>query len=291
MSHKFRTLTVAAIAVVILVAPPRIATSQEAPATPPAPLSSSDAYVVGAEDILSVMVWNRPELSGKFPVDSQGAVQLPLIERVSVRGLTVRAIELEIKKRLADGYINNPQVMVLVEQYRSQKVFVQGAVAKAGEYPLTGATTLLEVLTRAGSTTAEAGDELLIIRASDQSAKAHALLPESADAAEIQRVNISALLKGTSDHNLTLRAGDTVFVPLGEKVYITGQVRTPNAYTIRSNMTVLQALTLAGGVTERGADNRIKIRRIVNGKQREIGVGLDDRVEPGDTIVVPERFF
>ena len=216
----------------------RVALSQEAPATPVAPAASGDAYVVGPEDILSVMVWNRPELSGKFPVDAQGAVQLPLIERVSVRGLTVREVELEIRKRLADGYINNPQVMVLVDQYRSQKVFVQGAVRQPGEYPLTGATTVLEVLTRAGSTSPEAGDELLIIRPADQNGKAHALHPESADAAEIRRLNVTALLKGTSDNNMALRAGDTVFVPQGEKVYITGQVRTPNAYTIKSNMTV-----------------------------------------------------
>ena len=77
-----------------------------------------------------------------------------------------------------------------------------------------------------------------------------------------------------------------------ENVYVFGQVKSPGAYPLRQkNTTVLQALSLAGGVTDRGSTGRIQIVRIVGGRKSEIKVGLTDFVEPRDTIIVPERFF
>ena len=77
-----------------------------------------------------------------------------------------------------------------------------------------------------------------------------------------------------------------------ENVYVFGQVKNPGAYPLRQKKTtVLQALSLAGGVTDRGSTGRIQIVRIVDGKKTEIKVGLTDFVEPRDTIIVPERFF
>ena len=91
--------------------------------------------------------------------------------------------------------------------------------------------------------------------------------------------------------NIALKDGDTIFVPRAESVYVFGQVKNPGAYAIQRNTTVLQALSLAGGVNERGATGRIKIVRIEKGKTLEIKVKLTDIVRPGDTIMVPERFF
>jgi polysaccharide export outer membrane protein len=89
-----------------------------------------------------------------------------------------------------------------------------------------------------------------------------------------------------------LRDGDTIFVPRAETIYVFGQVKNPGAYVLQSkDTTVLQALSLAGGVTDRGATNRIKIMRVVDGKMKEIKVKLTDIVRPGDTVVVRERFF
>ena len=89
-----------------------------------------------------------------------------------------------------------------------------------------------------------------------------------------------------------LRDGDTIFIPRAESVYVFGQVKNPGAYVLQQrNTSVLQALSLAGGVTDRGSTGRIQIIRIVNGEKKEIGVKLADIVKPGDTIVVREKFF
>ena len=91
--------------------------------------------------------------------------------------------------------------------------------------------------------------------------------------------------------NIELHDGDTIFVPRAESVYVFGQVKNPGAYAIQKDTTVLQALSLAGGVTENGAMNRIKIVRIVNGEKKELKVKLTDLVQPGDTIIVPEKYL
>ena len=274
MSHKRRILTVSAIAIALAWV---VGVSADQP-----------EYLLGPQDEVTVTVWGRPELSGKFVIDSEGAVKLPLIERVKVSGLTVHAMEEALRKSLAEGYLKNPQVTVAVDVYRSQHVFIQGEVRQPGRYPLSGTTTLLDILTRAGSITPEAGNEVLIIR---QPSGLPTVVNPAAPPGNVQRVDLTALQRGSITLNVSLRDGDTIVVPPGIKVYISGQVTTPGAYTIRNETTVLQALTLAGGVTDRGAMSRVKILRPVAGKQKSISVKLDDLVEPGDTIVVPERYF
>jgi polysaccharide export outer membrane protein len=74
-------------------------------------------------------------------------------------------------------------------------------------------------------------------------------------------------------------------------VFVSGEVKAAGAYAVEPGMTVLQVLTLAGGVSERGSDGRIKILRMVDGKQKEVKAKLSDTVQPGDTVVVPSRFF
>ena len=99
------------------------------------------------------------------------------------------------------------------------------------------------------------------------------------------------LESGALSQNLELRDGDTIFVPRAETVYVFGQVKNPGAYGLQKNMTVLQALSLAGGVNEHGAMNRLQVMRIINGTKKELKVKLTDLVRPEDTIIVPQRFF
>jgi polysaccharide export outer membrane protein len=91
--------------------------------------------------------------------------------------------------------------------------------------------------------------------------------------------------------NLPLIDGDTITVPKAQSVFVSGEVKTPGAYAVERGTTVLQLLSLAGGVTDRGADGRVRIMRTVNGKKIEIKAKLSDAVLPGDTIVVPPKFF
>src|SRR2546423_12152509 len=102
-------------------------------------MSASADYVVGAQDVLTITCYDQADLSGKFTVETDGTFSYPLIGRVKVGGLTLRQVEAQIKKQLKDeGFFNNPQVTVSVEQYRSQKVFIVGEVRLPGPYPLSG---------------------------------------------------------------------------------------------------------------------------------------------------------
>jgi polysaccharide biosynthesis/export protein len=250
-------------------------------------------YLIGPQDVLTVTVWDSPDLSGKFTVETDGSFTFPLIGRVKAGGLTLRQFEAELKKKLADGYFKNPQVSVAVETYRSQRIFIVGEVRNPGTYQLTGDMTLIEAIARAGSTTPAAAPEAIVVRApAGKQADGPVLPGQREDAPDSQRVNLRDLQSGVLSQSVALRDGDTIFVPRAESIYVFGQVKNPGAYALQSvETTVLQALALAGGVTDRGAANRIKIVRVVNGEKQEIKVKLTDLVQPGDSVIVPERFF
>lgn len=248
-------------------------------------------YIVGPQDVLAIVLFDQQELSGKYTVEADGTFTFPLIGRVTAGGLTLRQVEEALRTKLSDGFFRNPQVSVAVEQYRSQRVFVMGEVRSPGPYPLVGDMTLIELLARAGSTTEHAAGEALIVRSSEASRPAGPLLPEQKNGAEVIHVDIKALQSGRLSSNAALRDGDTVFVPRAELVYVFGQVNRPGSYALQRDTTVLQALSLAGGVTDRGTTGRIRIVRMVDGKKTEVRVKLEDVVRPDDTIIVPERYF
>jgi polysaccharide export outer membrane protein len=249
---------------------------------------SAADYVIGPQDVLTIQVFDQTDLGGKYTVEADGTFSFPLVGRVTAGGMTLRAFEGELKAKLADGYFKNPQVTVAVEQYRSQRVFVMGEVRAPGPVPLTGGMTLIEALARAGSTLPSASGEVAIVRA-PQGAKGP--VTPDAGATEVFRASIRELESGTLSQNIELHDGDTIFVPRAETVYVFGQVKNPGGFAVQKDTTVLQALSLAGGVTENGAMNRIRVVRIIGGEKKELKVKLTDIVQPGDTIIVPERYF
>jgi len=252
--------------------------------------ASQTEYVVGAQDVLMINLWDQTDLSGRFSVEADGTFTFPLIGRVKAGGLTLRELEDELRRRLKEGhFFKNPQLSVAVEQYRSQRVFIVGEVRQPGTYPLTGDMSLIEALARAGATTDSAGAEAIIVRPPAGRPTSGPVLPDQGQA--VERVDLKSLQRGAAMLKVPLRDGDTIFIPRAETVYVYGQVRTPGAYPVPKDATVLQVLSLAGGVTDRGSTARLKILRVVDGTKREIKVKLGDVVLPGDTIVVPERFF
>jgi len=255
----------------------------------PSAQSSAD-YVIGSQDVLLIQVYDQEDLGGKYTVEADGTLGFPLIGRVTAGGLTLREFENELKELLADGYFRDPQVTVVVEQYRSQRVFVMGEVRQPGSVALTGGMTLIEALAHAGSTVSTASGEVAIVRG-PQGVAAGPLLPDEDAATEIFRASIRDLESGALSQNIELRDGDTIFVSRAETVYVFGEVKNPGAYSVQKHTTVLQALSLAGGVSEHGAMNRIQIVRIENGNEREVKVKLTDIVRPEDTIIVPQRYF
>ncbi len=254
--------------------------------------TAQENYVVGRGDVLNITVMDQPEMTGKYTVEPDGAFRFPFIGRIPAAGQTLRQIENELKRVLADGYVKNPQVAANLDQFRGQRVFIFGGVQAPGTYPLTEGTTIIEALVKAGY---GAASEAVVVRPKTNTNGP--VLPEQAGDAQVIRVNLRELEKdveaGQLARNITLRDGDTVFVPRVDRnrIFVTGQVKAPGAYSVPEGTTVLQAITLAGGVTEAAAIGRTKIIRLVKGEQKTIKVKLDDKIQPGDTVVVPERLW
>lgn len=298
-----RVFRPAVIAIVLALAAVSLSAQKPQPPaqTPPAdsakpaaaaPASVAPDYVVGAQDVLTITSYDQADLTGKFTVEADGTFTYPMIGRFKAGGLTLQQIEKGLKGELkSQGYFVNPQLTVAVDQYKSQKVYIVGEVRTPGAYALSGNMSLVEILARAGSTLPTASGEAVIVHGGD-TAQGPTLPTKEENGKDVVRVNLQQLENGVFSQNAQLQDGDTIFIPRAESVYVFGQVKNPGAYAMQQrNTTVLQALSLAGGVNDRGTTKRIKIIRVVNGEKKEIKVGLTDIVLPGDTIVVPERFF
>lgn len=241
-------------------------------------------YVVGPQDRLAITVFDEPTLTKTVTVDSDGSFDFPLIGRVVAGGHSVRHITADLKKRLGppDGFLVNPQVSIEVDTYRSQVVYVNGQVRVPGAVPLKGAMTIMDVLAQAGSPTPEAGPFVEIYRRPQGAGDPAKTAP--------LRITMEDLRSGRAQQTL-LNDGDTVNVPKAQTFIVNGFVRAPNTYILEGDVTVQKAIAMAGGVTERGAQSRTKIQRMVDGKLVEIKVKMTDLVLPNDTVIVPQRFF
>ena len=246
-------------------------------------------YVIGPEDVVTVTVLNEPSLSGQFRVENDGEFSFPFLGRVKAGGRTADDVAESIKRRLADGYLRHPQVTVGVDQFRSQSVFVLGEVRTPGKYVLTGPVTLLDALARAGATTNDAGPEIQILHPRD-AVIGSPTLPNQRDA-EIVIVNMREIQDGRLSRNVRIRDGDTIFVPKAERFFVVGMIRNAGSYILERDMTVLQAISTAGGISERGSSRRIRIVRIVDSERREFDAKPTDLVQPNDTIVVRQRIL
>jgi polysaccharide export outer membrane protein len=251
---------------------------------------TDSTYKVGTDDELRVTVFGEEKLSGTFRVDGEGMISYPFLGRVLVDGLNVLEIGQLIQKQLAAGWVKTPQVSVSVEVFRSRFIFVLGQVKQPGMYPLKGEMTLLEMIALAGSVNSDASDEIIVVR-SKTGAAAAALTPEDPSANIVARAYLNDLRSGKVVGRLVLENGDTIFVPPAERVFVSGHVRNPSAVAWKRGMTVEQAITLAGGITERGTMRRLAVKRMIDGEVKEIGIRRDDPVLPNDIIVVKMRFI
>ena len=249
-------------------------------------------YLLGRSDVLSIAVYEQAELTGKFTIAADGTITFPLIGRVEAGGKTARAVEVEIRTRLADGYLRSPQVTVEILEFNSQRIFVVGAVSKPGPVAVTGALTLLEALAAAGGPTESAGSDLMLVRArAGAAAPTGPLLPTEGDDVTTTRLSLRDIENGVIRENVALRHGDTLIVPRAEAVFVLGQVNSPGEVPFQRGMTVSRALALAGGLTQLGSEGRVRIVRTVNGEMKELKAKLSDVLEPGDTVKVPTRLF
>ena len=252
------------------------------PAPQPAPATAGDQYVIGPQDTLMITVIDENDLTAKYRVDTDGSITMPYLGRMPAAGQSVEELRKRITAGLQNGWIRNPQVLVGIEQYKARSVVVTGAVRAPQKVTLTGLTmTLLEALALAGSPTSEAANEVIVV---------HPIKPGENEPQSIT-VNRKDLELGKAGMDIVLQDGDIINVPVAKKFWVSGYVKNQGAYVYDSGMTVAQALILAGGLTERGSDRRVTIKREINGKITEISAKLEDKVQPNDEIVVGSRLF
>lgn len=259
-------------------APVRLYAQAEAAAT------VTPSYVIGAQDQLSITVYEEPELTGKYRVDNDGFFSFPLLERIRAAGRTIGELQAELSTQLANGFLRNPQVRVEVDQYKSRSIFVSGEVRAPGKIVMSSNTmTLLEALAQAGSPTSSASNDVTVTRRT-QTGTATA-------EPTVIRVSRRDLEIGRAGHDFVLQDGDIIHVAPAQRFYIAGHVRSPGFYILDPGLTVQQAIALAGGLTDRGSDRGMTATRIVDGKVLDVSVRLDDRVQANDTLNVRQRFF
>jgi len=249
---------------------------------PATPAVLTEGYVIGPQDNLSIIVSDEAELTGKYRVDTDGTISMPYLSRVVLAGLSLADAQVKIASLLRAGYIRNPQVRIEVDQFKSRSVIVSGEVRTPGKVTLPGTTiSLLEALALAGSPTVNASNEVIVIHPPKPGEKP----PEPIT------INRRELEIGRAGRDVTLQDGDIVNVPVAKRFYISGFVKNPGSYVLDTGTTVSQAIILAGGLSERGTDRRIRVSREVSGRTVDIAVDLDDKLKPNDEIKIRARFF
>jgi len=239
----------------------------------------SNHYLLGGGDVIRVSVYDHPDLALEAELASDGTLRMPLVGSVALGGLTFSQAETRIAKRLRDGgYVNHPQVNILISQYRSQLVSVIGEVNQPGRYRLEGDTGLVGILAMAGGISSTGGDILYLVRDG------------------VRRVfRLSDLaLDGEGDElsNMRLQPNDQIFVPKQAMFYVYGEVQRPGAYPLEKGMTVMKALALAGGFTGKADSDDIEIQRADDGaKMRRTKAGLATPVKSDDVVFVDESLF
>lgn len=249
---------------------------------PSAARAQDAGYTLGAGDVVRVSVFQNPDMLTETRVAENGKITFPLVGGVEVGGLTVAQAQGRIAEALSKGgFVNNPQVNVLVMQFRSKQVSVLGYVNRPGRFPIEEArVTLADMLATAGGVANGGADEVIITRT-------------AGGANEQITVNLDAMFVDKEmKSNLVLQNGDVIYVPRAPVFYIYGEVQRPGAYRIERNMTVMQALSLGGGPTLRGTDRGLRLtRRDPQGLVQQYDASLNDPVRKDDIIYVRERLF
>ncbi len=246
-----------------------------------APPAATPLIELGAGDLLRLQVVGRPEMSSLLYVADDGSIPVPMAGTVAVAGLSPAAASARVAGALRQARILiDPQVSLVVEQVRSQRISVVGQVRSPGRFAVESRLSVLDALAQAGGTTELAADVIHVLRTGADG---------TAQRLSVDLADISSAAPGRAT---VLRAGDTIVVPQAAQFYIYGEVRAPNMYRIERGMTVLQAISRSGGLTPRGSDSRIEIeRKSANNATQTISARLSDRVQPDDVIRVKERFF
>jgi len=235
--------------------------SKESSPEPARDEASTQQLTIAAGDLLEISVFGtdfscNPDKNGcDVRVSDSGSIEIPLINEVRVRGLTVaQATQLIASRFSAGGFFNDPQVTVVQKEYATQGISVLGEVQKPGIYPLLGSHTLLQAISAAGGTTTKAGNDVRLIHADRSS--------------EAQHVDLRS-----ASSSVALAPGDTIVVSKAGIVYVVGDVKQPTGIVMESSgLTVLKAIAMAQGTNPTASLNKAKVIR--NGPSGRLEIPL-----------------
>jgi polysaccharide export outer membrane protein len=237
---------------------------------------------LGIGDSVRVTVFQYPDLTTEARVSQRGTITFPLIGEVKIDGLTPASAGGEIARQLKRGkFLVNPQVHVVMTELRSRQVSVLGQVNKPGRYALDETSAkLTDILALAGGVSPLGADTVSVV------------LNRNGQAQKVE-IDVAAMVRsGDLSKNIDIQHGDTIYVQRAPTFYIHGEVRRAGSYRYEENMTVMQAISVGGGLTERATERGINVnRRGPNGKLQRVEVSPTDRIQPEDVIHVKEGWF
>lgn len=243
--------------------------------------ASIAANNIGADDTLRISVYGYDDLKTETRVSANGRITFPLIGELVAGGKSTMELEEAIAVGLNNGgFIQNAQVTVTVLENVSQKISVLGYINKPGRYSLNSDTSIVDLIAMAGGINDMGDSKAVVTRTVEGKSQKHEL-------------NLLLYLEGTNSNTVfKMQQGDVVYVPKAPMFYIYGEVQHPGGYRLERDITVVKALTIAGGLTLRGTENGTVIKRKnEKGALKEIDVDLGDTVLKDDVIYVSERWF
>jgi len=244
--------------------------------------SARAEYVLGAGDVVRIIVYQNPDLTLDARVSEAGTISYPLIGAAKIGGLTVGQAEKRIADALKSGnFVKQPQVSILVTNVRGNQASVLGQVNKPGRYPLEVADMrLTDVLALAGGISTTGADFVTVVGTRDgKPYRAEVDLP-------------TVFAPGKRGEDLVIQNGDVIWVDHSPMVFIYGEVQRPGAQRLERGMTVMQLLASGGGLTQRGTEKGLQLRRRgPDGRIQSTQPSMDDTLRDGDVVYVKESLF
>lgn len=237
-------------------------------------------------DLVRISVYGNPDLTTEVKVSSEGNVNFPLLGEVKLSGLSPSGAEQFIGARLIqDGFLRQAQVNLIVLQSTGEQVSVLGQVTKPGKYSIeTGATTLFDFIALSGGVSAKGSYIVTVLRMKDD--------PPRRLSINVDKLLLSSGASQINQANMEMNAGDIIYVPEAPVFYVYGEANRPGVYRFKPGMNVAQAIASGGGVSSRGTESGITIkRRGDNGSVIELEATTSTIIYADDVITLKESLF
>ena len=240
--------------------------------------------ILGPGDLITVNVLESEELSTEARVSSRGYISLPILDQVDVLHLTAAEAEEKIELLLKERYLQDPHVSVFVKEKVSDQVTLVGAFTMPGNYDYVSGRRLLDIIAVAQGVTEDSASIAYLSRKDRKTGSVKNYI-----------IDLDALIKrGDMNFNVAIVGGDIIFVPEAGKCFVDGAVRKPGTYPLKGEMTITEAIVLAGGLTAYADDDKIKLIRYTGDGKRNIislsfselqeGVGNNIKLQDQDVV-------